>query len=115
MWSTGYHTGEDYAAPIGTDVMAAASGTVVEAGYNGAYGNQVVIEHEDGYYTTYSHLSEIDVVVGQEVTAGDTIGAVGNTGNSTGAHLHFEVTQGGDGWIGGSFVDPHAWLEGEVG
>ena len=95
MWSTGYHTGEDYAAPIGTNVMAAASGTVVEAGSNGAYGNQVVIEHEDGYYTTYSHLSEIDVTVGQEVTAGDTIGAVGNTGNT---HRATSALRGDPGW-----------------
>ncbi len=109
-WSTGVHTGEDYAAPTGTTVMAAANGTVVYAGYDGAYGNRVVIEHEDGYYTTYNHLSSITVSVGDEVTVGDKIGEVGNTGNSFGSHLHFEVTQGGDGWSSGSFVDPHDWL-----
>jgi murein DD-endopeptidase MepM/ murein hydrolase activator NlpD len=112
-WSTGYHTGVDYAAPEGTEVVAAAGGTVVYAQDDGgSYGNRVVIEHEDGYYTTYNHLSEIDVEVGQEVTAGDPIGEVGNTGNSFGAHLHFEVTQGGDGWSSGDFVDPAGWLEG---
>ncbi len=95
--------------------MAAGSGTVVEAGWDDAYGNRIVIEHENGYYTTYNHLSDIDVEVGQEVTAGDAIGEVGNTGNSFGAHLHFEVTQGGDGWSGGDFVDPGAWLSGDVG
>jgi murein DD-endopeptidase MepM/ murein hydrolase activator NlpD len=109
-WSTGVHTGEDYAAPTGTTVMAAASGTVVYAGYDGAYGNRVVIQHDDGYYTTYNHLSQINVSVGQEVTVGDKIGEVGNTGNSFGSHLHFEVTQGGDGWSGGSFIDPDDWL-----
>ena len=114
-WSKGYHTGEDYAAPEGTTVMAAGSGTVVEAGWDDAYGNRIVIEHDNGYYTTYNHLSQIDVEVGQEVTAGDHIGEVGDTGNSFGAHLHFEVTQGGDGWSGGDFVDPDAWLGGDVG
>ena len=116
MWSTGYHTGEDYAAPTGTDVVAAGSGTVVEVVHGDpAYGNRIVIEHENGYYTTYNHLSSTDVVVGDEVTAGDKIGEVGSTGNSSGSHLHFEVTQGGDGWSSGSFVDPHDWLSGEVG
>jgi murein DD-endopeptidase MepM/ murein hydrolase activator NlpD len=110
MWSTGTHTGVDYAAPSGTEVVAAASGTVVEVSSGGAYGNRIVIEHEDGYRTSYSHLSGVDVSVGQEVTAGDHIGAVGSTGNSSGPHLHFEVTQGGDGWSGGGFVDPAAWL-----
>ena len=114
-WSTGYHTGVDFAAPEGTTVMAAGSGTVVEAGWDDAYGNRIVIEHENGYYTTYNHLSDIDVEVGQEVMAGDAIGEVGNTGNSFGAHLHFEVTQGGDGWSGGDFVDRRAWLSGDVG
>ena len=114
-WSQGYHTGDDYAAPAGTTVMAAGSGTVVEVGYDDAYGNRIVIEHDDGYYTTYNHLSQSDVEVGQEVTAGDAIGEVGDTGNSFGAHLHFEVTHGGDGWSGGDFVDPDAWLNGDVG
>ena len=102
VWSTGHHTGVDYAAPEGTEVLAAASGTVVEVSYDEAYGNRIVIEHEDGYYTTYNHLSDTDVEVGQEVTAGDHIGEVGNTGNSFGSHLHFEVTTGGDGWSSGS-------------
>ncbi len=115
MWSTGHHTGVDYASPTGTEVVAAASGTVVEVGSSGAYGNRVVIDHGDGYRTTYNHLSAIDVSVGAQVAAGDHIGAVGSTGNSSGAHLHFEVATGGDGWSGGSFVDPEAWLAGEIG
>lgn len=112
MWSTGTHTGVDYAAPSGTEVVAAASGTVVEVSSGGAYGNRIVIEHEDGYRTSYSHLSAAHVSVGQEVTAGDHIGAVGSTGNSSGPHLHFEVTQGGDGWSAGNFLDPADWLSG---
>ena len=115
MWSTGQHTGVDYASPTGTEVVAAASGTVVEVGSAGAYGNRIVVDHGDGYSTTYNHLSAVDVRVGQEVVAGDHLGAVGSTGNSSGAHLHFEVTTGGDGWSGGSFVDPEAWLTGEIG
>jgi murein DD-endopeptidase MepM/ murein hydrolase activator NlpD len=87
----------------------------VKAGWDGPYGNRVVIEHENGYFTTYNHMSAIGVDVGDEVTAGDHVGAVGDTGNSFGAHLHFEVTQGGDGWSGGSFVDPDDWLSGAVG
>lgn len=109
-WSRGYHTGLDFAASPGTTVSAAASGTVVSTGYDGAYGNRVVIRHANGYYTTYNHLSSISVSTGQEVSTGDHVGAVGSTGNSTGPHLHFEVTQGGDGWSGGSFVNPASWL-----
>lgn len=103
-WSGGVHTGLDFACSSGTDVHAAASGTVVEAGYSGAYGNRVVIEHEDGYTTTYNHLSDIDVSVGDEVSTGDQIGDVGSTGNVTGPHLHFEVLHNGE------FVNPEAWL-----
>jgi murein DD-endopeptidase MepM/ murein hydrolase activator NlpD len=113
-WSTGVHTGVDYAAPSGTEVVAAASGTVTEVSSGGAYGNRIVIQHDDGTYTSYSHLSSIDVSKGEKVTAGEHIGKVGSTGNSTGAHLHFEVTKGGDGWSGGTFLDPAEWLEGAV-
>lgn len=109
-WSKGYHTGLDFAAPEGTNVYAAASGTVVESGWGGAYGNRVGIKHPDGTYTWYNHLSNIDVSVGDRVSTGEKIGDVGNTGNSFGAHLHFEVTTGGDGWSGGSFKDPAKWL-----
>jgi murein DD-endopeptidase MepM/ murein hydrolase activator NlpD len=103
-WSSGVHTGLDFAGPVGTPIMAAASGKVVSAGYEGAYGNQIIIDHGDGYQTTYNHLSAIGVSVGDKVTTGDKIGKRGSTGNSTGAHLHFEVTKGG------KFVDPEGWL-----
>jgi len=103
-WSSGRHTGLDFAGSTGTPIRAAASGTVVEAGYAGAYGNRVVVKHSNGYETTYNHLSKISVKPGQKVQTGDRIGALGSTGNSTGPHLHFEVLRNG------SFLDPEAWL-----
>ena len=103
-WSSGVHTGLDFAGPVGTPILAAASGKVVSTGYEGAYGNQVIIDHGDGYQTTYNHLSGIGVSVGDKVSTGDQIGKRGSTGNSTGAHLHFEVTKDG------KFVDPEGWL-----
>ena len=103
-WSSGVHTGLDFAAPSGTPVMAAASGTVVSTGYEGAYGNRVVIKHGNGVMTTYNHLSSVSVSPGTKVSTGDQIGRVGTTGNTTGSHLHFEVTQND------RFVNPEAWL-----
>jgi murein DD-endopeptidase MepM/ murein hydrolase activator NlpD len=102
-WSS-THTGQDFAAPIGTTVVAAAAGTVISAGYEGAYGNKIVVKHADGTETWYAHLSSITVGSG-EVTAGQPIGEVGSTGNSTGPHLHFEVRPGG-----GGPVAPLGWL-----
>ncbi len=103
-WSSGRHTGLDFAGRTGTDIKAAASGTVVKAGYDGAYGNCVEIKHANGWTTVYAHLSDIDVRKGQKVQTGDQIGDMGSTGNSTGPHLHFEVKKGD------TFVDPEAWL-----
>ena len=103
-WSSGVHTGLDFAGPTGTPILAAASGKVIAAGYEGAYGNQIIIDHGDGYQTTYNHLAGIGVSVGDTVSTGDPIGRRGSTGNSTGAHLHFEVTKGK------KFVDPESWL-----
>ncbi|MDK1475943.1 peptidoglycan DD-metalloendopeptidase family protein [Streptomyces sp. 549] len=91
MWSSGSHSGVDFAAASGTPVRAVGAGQVVEAGWGGAYGNNVVIRHSDGRYTQYGHLSAMDVRVGQAVTSGHQIGKVGSTGNSTGPHLHFEA------------------------
>ncbi len=104
-WSSGYHTGLDFAQPYGADVYAAKDGVVVEAGWGGAYGNTIVIEHSDGTRTMYNHLQEINVSVGQTVSAGETIGAVGSTGNSSGPHLHFEVID-----PSGQQIDPAPWL-----
>ena len=89
------HTGLDIAASSGTAYSAAASGTVTFAGYKGSYGNLIVITHSNGVQTYYGHSSKIYVNVGQSVSQGQTIGAVGSTGNSTGPHLHFEVRVNG--------------------
>lgn len=84
------HTGVDIAAPIGTPVYAAAEGVVVHAGWLGAYGNAVIIDHGGGVSTLYGHLSSINVSPGQTVAQGELIGGIGSTGLSTGPHLHFE-------------------------
>ena len=90
-----YHSGMDIGCQYGDAVWASDSGTVILAGENGGYGNCVMIDHGyingDNYYTLYGHLSAIYVSVGQTVSQGDTIGAVGSTGVSTGPHLHFEI------------------------
>ena len=86
------HRALDFAAPKGTPVYAAKSGTVRFAGYNkGGYGNLIIIDHAEGYSTYYAHLSKILVSEGDHVKAGEKIGLVGSTGRSTGPHLHFEI------------------------
>ena len=85
------YTGLDIATSTGTPVKAAASGKVTFSGYKGSYGNMLVISHGNGVQTYYGHCSKLYVKVGQTVKAGDTIAAVGSTGNSTGNHLHFEI------------------------
>lgn len=88
------HNGIDIGSPIGTSVYASAEGTVIAAkssGYNGGYGSMIIISHAGNIQTVYGHLSAVNVSVGQYVSQGDRIGAVGNTGKSTGPHLHFEV------------------------
>ncbi|WP_426365014.1 M23 family metallopeptidase [Streptomyces sp. E-08] len=105
MWSSGYHTGLDFAAPTGTPLKAVHGATVKSAGWSGSYGYRIVLELEDGTEVWYCHLSSMTVGAGQTVGTGETIGRVGATGNVTGAHLHMEVhTPGGDG------IDPAAWL-----
>ncbi|WP_202596773.1 M23 family metallopeptidase [Curtobacterium oceanosedimentum] len=101
--STNHH-GLDFAAAAGTPVVAVMPGRVVSAGPLGGYGNQVLLAHPDGTQTRYGHLSRIDVLPGQTLSAGEQVGAVGSTGISTGPHLHFEVI------IGGTPVDPSPWL-----
>jgi LysM repeat protein len=84
----------DLADPVGTSIVASASGQVIIArsgGWNGGYGNYIVIKHSNGTQTLYAHASKIDVVTGQEVEQGSVIGEVGSTGKSTGPHLHFEI------------------------
>ncbi|WP_328943504.1 M23 family metallopeptidase [Streptomyces sp. NBC_00250] len=105
MWSSGYHTGLDFAAPTGTPLKAVHGGTVKSAGWSGSYGYRVVLELEDGTEIWYAHMSSMTVSAGQTVGTGETIGRVGATGNVTGAHLHMEVHT-----PGGSGLDPAEWL-----
>ncbi|MER5885996.1 M23 family metallopeptidase [Streptomyces sp. NPDC001941] len=105
MWSSGHHTGLDFAAPTGTPVKAVHGATVKSAGWSGAYGYRIVLELEDGTELWYCHLSSMTVGAGEQVGTGETIGRVGATGNVTGPHLHLEVhTPGGTG------IDPMGWL-----
>ena len=89
------HKGMDFAAPIGTPIYAAASGTVTSASYSGNAGNMIVINHGNGLQTYYMHCNSMYVRAGQTVSKGQNIGAVGSTGNSSGPHLHFQVMQNG--------------------
>lgn len=95
-WGT-IHRGLDIAAPTGTPIVASDSGKVTYAGYNnGGYGYMVKISHGNGFETLYAHASQLYVSIGDVVNAGDTIAAIGSTGNSTGPHLHFEVIKNGE-------------------
>jgi murein DD-endopeptidase MepM/ murein hydrolase activator NlpD len=107
MWSSGSHTGIDFHAAAGTSVRSVAAGEVVEAGWSGAYGYNVVVRHDDGRYTQYGHLSSLTVAAGARVAAGDRVGLSGSTGNTSGPHLHFEVRTGPD---YGTDVAPLAYL-----
>jgi lipoprotein NlpD len=90
--SGNFHAGIDLAAPIGTPVVAADDGEVIHAAdQTTGYGNLVIIKHRDNFFTVYGHLSEILVESGERVRKGQVIGKVGNTGRSTGPHLHFEI------------------------
>jgi murein DD-endopeptidase MepM/ murein hydrolase activator NlpD len=107
LWSSGSHTGVDFLVNSGTPVHVVAAGTVVSAGWDGAYGNDVIVKHADGKYTLYGHLSQALVSAGQTVTEGQQIGVSGATGNVTGPHLHFEVRTTPD---YGSDIDPVAYM-----
>jgi murein DD-endopeptidase MepM/ murein hydrolase activator NlpD len=98
------HEGIDITASSGTPIWAAASGTVIHAGWLGGYGNLVVVDHGGGLSTAYAHASSILVGVGQQVSQGETVSLVGSTGNSSGPHLHFEVR------VNGTAVDPLLYL-----
>jgi murein DD-endopeptidase MepM/ murein hydrolase activator NlpD len=98
------HEGIDLGAAYGTPITAAAAGVVIYAGWEGGYGNLVVIDHGGGLATAYGHQSRIAVSTGQSVSQGETIGYVGSTGHSTGPHLHFEVR------VNGEAVDPLGYL-----
>lgn len=106
MWASGHHTGLDLGADAGTTIVAAQAGTVIFTGDGGAYGNLTKIDHGGGIETWYAHQTAFLTGVGQQVRAGQPIGAVGSTGNSTGPHLHFEVR------VNGQISDPTPWLAG---
>jgi murein DD-endopeptidase MepM/ murein hydrolase activator NlpD len=105
MWSSGYHTGLDFAAPTGTLIKAIHGGTITEAGWAGAYGYRTILTLDDGTELWFCHQSSISVKVGQKVATGDVIGRIGATGNVTGPHLHLEVRPGA-----GDPVDPYEAL-----
>lgn len=99
------HEGIDLAAPVGTAIHATGDGVVTFAGWQRGYGNLIKIKHELGTETRYGHLSKIRVKVGQKVSRGSRIGDMGNTGRSTGPHLHYEVR------VNGRAVDPMSFIK----
>jgi murein DD-endopeptidase MepM/ murein hydrolase activator NlpD len=99
------HAGEDFSAPPGSEVLAPAAGTVLLAESLFVRGNAVMLDHGSGVITGYWHLQKLNVESGQRVEAGQTLGEVGSTGLSTGAHLHWELR------VRGVAVDPMQWVE----
>lgn len=108
-YTLGYHTGTDFAAATGTPVKAVSDGIVVASDHSSSYGVNVQIKNADGTYSLYAHLSAKTVFPGQKVTAGRMIGNSGNTGNTTGPHLHLEIRTAPK-FAAGNFLDPIAWL-----
>jgi murein DD-endopeptidase MepM/ murein hydrolase activator NlpD len=107
-WSTGFHTGIDFATAYGTPVVAVSNLTVVQTGWDGPYGNQIRLQLENGDEVWYNHLSSIEVTVGETVLKGQEIGRVGETGNAYGNHLHFEYRLAADLQTA---VDPRPYFE----
>jgi murein DD-endopeptidase MepM/ murein hydrolase activator NlpD len=104
-----FHYGVDLSAPIGSPIRAAADGTVVEASYSGGgFGRLVVIDHGGGVRSFYAHLSRIDVIAGQGVRRGEIVGALGRSGRTTAAHLHYEVR------VGGVPMNPYRYMAGSL-
>ena len=99
------HEGIDLAAEIGTEVLAFADGTVDYIGESPAYGMYLQLRHENGVTTFYAHCSELCVQKGQKVSMGDVVAKVGDTGNTTGPHLHFELKRDGE------FLDPQPYID----
>ena len=98
------HSGLDIAAPTGTPIKACSDGVVKFSGYNGSYGNVVIVEGGNGVETYYAHCSKLYVNAGDEVKVGDIVGAVGSTGNSTGPHLHLEIR------VNGTSINPQKYV-----
>ncbi|EMD82914.1 M23 family metallopeptidase [Pacificimonas flava] len=103
--TTKMHTGVDMAGPVGETVVATGAGEIIRAGWTGGYGKMVEIDHGKGLTTRYAHMSKINVKTGDRVGPGETIGAMGSTGRSTGSHLHYEVR------LDGRAVNPMPFLE----
>ncbi len=104
MWSKKYHTGVDFACKIGTPILAVADGKIENANWGKSYGNQVV-QKVDGGWVIYAHLNAVRCKPGQRVTKGQIIGESGNSGNSSGPHLHFEMRDNIR-WSAGTDIDP---------
>ncbi|WP_370894420.1 M23 family metallopeptidase [Janibacter sp. GXQ6167] len=102
---TRLHAGVDFSVPVGTPLRAMSQGTVTFAGAQSGYGNLVEIEYWDGTVSRYGHMNSVSVAVGQVVSSGDPVGQSGNTGMSTGPHLHLEIHPGG-----GAPIDPIPWM-----
>jgi murein DD-endopeptidase MepM/ murein hydrolase activator NlpD len=100
------HAGNDFAAPVGTPLVSMSTGTVVSAGYGGGYGNKVEIQYWDGTVSWYAHMDSISVNVGEKVSPGEIVGRSGNTGRSTGPHLHLEIHPDG-----GAAINPAGWMQ----
>jgi murein DD-endopeptidase MepM/ murein hydrolase activator NlpD len=109
MWSKGYHTGVDYAVKSGTEILAVADGKIEPANWGKSYGIQAVQKVEGGW-VIYAHLSKLDVKSSDKVIKGQKIGLSGNTGNSSGPHLHFEMRDNIR-WSAGKDLDPKGILE----
>ena len=105
MWSKGYHSGCDFAVPVGTEVLAVADGTVANANWGKAYGVQIVQTLPDGTFFIYAHLSKSLVKPGDKISKNQVIGKSGNTGNSSGPHLHIEQRSNVR-WSAGKDLDP---------
>jgi murein DD-endopeptidase MepM/ murein hydrolase activator NlpD len=105
MWSKGYHTGVDFAVPVGTEVLAVADGVVANANWGKSYGTQIVEALPDGTFFIYAHLSKSLVKPGDKVSKNQVIGKSGNTGNSSGPHLHVEL-RNGPRWSTSKDLDP---------
>jgi hypothetical protein len=99
-----FHTGQDFARPLGSPVTAVSRGVVVFTGWSGGYGNLIRVRHANGVESWYAHLAAVHVAVGERVAAGDRLGEVGSTGNSTGPHLHLEIR------VDDQPTDPVPWL-----
>lgn len=106
-YAAGFHTGLDIAAPVGTPIYSPVSGTVLRVGYDSAYGNRVEVRNSDGTISLFAHMSGVNVRVGQQLSQAQQIGTVGSTGQSTGAHLHWEIRTA-DRY--GAVIDPMEWL-----